>query len=98
MKVSQIGRYYAAAELTKISATSAGLTLQAPFETSGFTLRIAKPATGNPVVRVATGESQALDEVRSTADLDSGKWLNEKGSHVLCFDLPKGTTTITWTV
>jgi hypothetical protein len=97
MKVSQIGRYYAAAELTKITATPDGLSLQAPFGTSGFTLRIAKPATGKPVVRAATGKSQTLDEIRSTTNLDSGKWLNEKGSQVLCFDLPKGTTKITWT-
>ncbi len=97
MKVSQIGRYYAAAELTQITATPDGLTLKAPFGTSGFTLRIAKPGVGKPIVRAATGESQTLDEVRSVTDVDSGKWLKEKASQVLCFDLPKGTTKISWT-
>jgi len=32
----------------------------------------------------------------SIADIDSGKWLNEESSQVLCFDLPKGSTTISW--
>ena len=96
MKVSQIGRYYAAAELTKITATPDRISLNAPFGTSGFTLRIAKPATGRPIIRTASGESQTLDELGSIADIDSGKWLNEESSQVLCFDLPKGSTTISW--
>ena len=96
MKVSQIGRYYAAAELTKITVTAEGLKLKAPFGTSGFTLKIAKPAAGRLVIRAASGESQELDKVRSATELDSGKWLNEQTSQILCFDLPKGTTNISW--
>ena len=96
MKVSQIARYYAAAELTEITTTPDGFALTAPFGTSGFTLKIVKPATGKPVLRTASGDSQTLDEVRTATDLDSGKWLCEDSSQILCFDLPKGSTTIAW--
>ena len=96
MKVSEIGRYYAARELTSITMIPDGLKLVAPFGTPRFTLRFTDRPAGNPVLTGSDGTSQVLAEVRSSADLDSGKWLSKDGSQVLCFDLPKGVTSIHW--
>ncbi len=48
MKISEIGRYWAAKELTKITVTADGLALQAPFACRDFT--VAYPSPLKPVV------------------------------------------------
>ncbi|MBI1312790.1 hypothetical protein GC176_15980 [bacterium] len=94
LKMSEIARYYAAAELTKIERRDSSLMLRAPFATQRFTLRIPGKVSVAPVV--AAGETIRLKEVRSAAALDSGNWLREDGSFVVCFDLPKGESTVSW--
>ena len=44
MKISEIGRYWTAKELTKITFAADQVTLQAPFACRNFTLRLAKTA------------------------------------------------------
>lgn len=94
MKLSEIGRYYAAAELTKIERRALSLNLQALFGTPRFTVRIPGRATSAAVV--SAGETARLTEVRSAADLDSGCWFREDDSFVVCFDLPKGQSIVSW--
>ncbi len=96
MKVSEIARYYTARELTRFTATSDGFKLDAPFGTPGFTLRIARSGIGKPFVTTQNVQTRALTEVFSETDLNAGQWLNGKDSQVLCFDLPKGLTSISW--
>ena len=98
MKVSEIARYYTAQELTKVTVAPGSVTLQAPFGTPGFTLRIASRGVRQPVVSGTNGKMLPLIEIQFGRDLESGKWLNEKSSQILCFDLPQGETTITWPV
>jgi hypothetical protein len=94
LKMSEIGRYYAAAELTRIERHESTLTLRAPFDTRRFTLRIPGKASAASVV--SAEESVRLTEVPSAAALDSGHWLREDDSFVVCFDLPKGETSVSW--
>jgi hypothetical protein len=96
MKISEIARYYTARELTKVTVTPSGLQLDAPFGTPAFTLRFAGSRTGRPVITSGNGPSKPLNEVRSATDLNSGVWVNERQSQTLCFDLPKGSTKVTW--
>lgn len=96
MKVSQIGRYYAARDLATISRTSTGLSITAPFGTPEFTVRASKRRRGQPVITGPAGVRLRLQRCRSAAGLTTGQWLEESDSQVLCFDLSKGVSRITW--
>jgi len=96
MKVSEIGRYYTARELTRISTTDRTLRFDAPFDTTRFTVRMNGRTTTTPQLTSfnadGTTEKLPLTSVTSPALLDSGCWIAEENSFVVCFDLPKGRT------
>ncbi len=93
MKVSEIGRYWAAKELTKIELREDGLELSAPFACRDFTLRIDRPASAK-VLFESNGKSTPLNNVASRRRLEAGTyWLKEDEVYV-CFDLPKGRSTL----
>src|SRR5207302_2623339 len=54
MKNSEIARYWAARTLTGIERSGGTVTLTAPFDCSGFTLRIEK--TGNGAPQITAGD------------------------------------------
>jgi hypothetical protein len=89
MKLSEIARYWAAKELTRIERQANTLTLDAPFASPRFTL--SAPARGDVVPKLlAAGKPQPLKEVPRRLDLARGTWTREEGRVVVCFDLPKG--------
>jgi hypothetical protein len=93
MKVSEIARYAAARELTRVERAGEGWTLAAPFACPAFTARL--PWKGNaPPVLSRDGTRLPLAEAAATRDLAPGTWLREKDSVVLCVDLAKGKTDI----
>lgn len=92
MKPSEIGRYQVAKELTAIRRNDDGFVLDAPFACPSFTVRLPKK-TGAPRVEAATGPL-SLEEVRARRDLAPAKWLKEGDSAIVCFDLPKGRSTL----
>jgi len=94
MKLSEIGRYWAAKELTKIERDVGTITLRAPFGSPRFTLRVA-PALDLPPKLVLAGEPATLRKVTRPADLQPGTWLQRTKDVVVCFDLPKGTSSLT---
>src|SRR4030095_7530223 len=65
MKLSEIARYWAARELTRIEATPSGLQLHAPFAAPVFTVRFRAGSTAVP--RIPGVE---LREVRTSQALD----------------------------
>src|SRR5207248_4867199 len=77
MKSSELARYQAARELTKIEKTKTTLSLTAPFAAPAFTLRFAAPA-GAPKQLTQGGKSVPLKETRSLRDLVAGNWFREK--------------------
>jgi hypothetical protein len=89
MKLSELARYWAARELTRIRRTDRGLTLQAPFATPAFTLRLAAPADAVPQLWEGT-RLIPLREVTRVSQLGAGTWRREGGNVVACFDLAKG--------
>lgn len=100
MKVSEIGRYWAAKQLTKISGSEAGLTLKAPFACRQFTLRLPKRTVNQLVLssRSRRGESQQV-ELQKTANiknLEAGKYTIDAGDTLVCFDLPRGESALAW--
>lgn len=93
MKVSEIGRYWAAKELTKLSFEGDVIRLQAPLACRQFTLAVA----GQPHSKVTVegpAKSTQLRSVSTIPSLDSGHFVNDTESTLLCFDLEKGATTV----
>jgi hypothetical protein len=85
MKLSEIARYWAAKELTRIEVTEAGVRLRAPFACPDFTIRV-------KTRRVPAG----MREARTMAQMEKGAFLRE-GAHVtICRDLTKGESSIGW--
>jgi hypothetical protein len=93
MKLSEMARYGAARELTRMERTGHRITLNAPFAAPDFTLRIPtiRPAVPRQVVPHPTTQFR---EVSTMADLTSGTWLQEPQGLVLCLDLPQGKLAI----
>lgn len=92
MKVSEIGRYWAAKELTEIIGSGSRWMLTAPFAAEKFTVQIDR--VRGPVTIHHDQDRTTLDEVTDPATLESGKWIVSGQGVVACFDLPRGTSTI----
>lgn len=96
MKLSEIARYWAAKELTKIEAVEGGgYALRAPFAAQGFTLEIntRQPLAAPPRFETPTGV-QPLREVSGRLKLESGTWCRERDMLLLCVDLPRGVSRV----
>ncbi|MHC4521016.1 MAG: hypothetical protein ACYTAS_20680, partial [Planctomycetota bacterium] len=93
MKLSEIARYWAARELTRIQRQGKSIALQAPFATSRFTLRLKGRAARPPVVRTGAATVR-LEKVTRRLQLKSGTWCEDNGNVIVCFKLPKGQSTV----
>ncbi len=92
MKVSEIGRYWAAKELTEISRVGNRLTLTAPFAAERFTLQV---DGGSGPVSIEQGNDRTmLREATHRSTLDAGTWIANERKLVACFDLSKGTSEV----
>jgi hypothetical protein len=91
MKLSEIARYWAAKELTRIEMAGGNVSLRGPFACPDFTLELTIPAAHVPVV-TADGESLALDEVSEPLQLRAGRFSRKEGKVLACFNLPKRRT------
>jgi len=81
MKLSEIARYWAAKELTRIERDERGVSFTAPFASPAFTVHVAGAAA-----------APAMKEVADARHLASGTWTRAKGGVVVCFDLPRGAS------
>jgi hypothetical protein len=88
-KSSEMARYEAARQLTKIARAENKLTLSAPIPCPDYTLKVAKAAAAPPTVAGA-----ALTEVREALELKAGTFVRDKDAVTVCFDLAKGDTTL----
>ncbi len=100
MKLSEIARYWAARELTRIERTAPDqLALYAPFACPQFTVEIKlddppRSARVNRIDLRAEGKTTRLAEVAGRRQLKSGTMYRDGGTLVVCFDLPKGSSQI----
>jgi hypothetical protein len=96
MKSSELARYWAARELTRIERRDNGAKFTAPFACPQFTVRLRTTAVSTP--HLLSGDKSValpLREVRAARDLESGTYLREADALVACFDLPQGTASLT---
>jgi len=98
MKLSEIARYWAARELTRIDRDPSGdsVTFHAPFACPGFTVSVAARPDAVPEV-VAEGRLISLQEVAGPLRLERGAWVRREGEITVCFDLPKGVSRLNLT-
>lgn len=89
MKLSEIARYWAARELTRIEKQGDKIVFQAPFATPRFTLDVPTASAG-AVETLAGGGPQPLKQVKTPLELVSGTWHRRDGGATVCFDLPRG--------
>ncbi len=93
MKLSELSRYWAAKELTKVTRRQGTLAFDAPFACSEFTIQFAAKGNGAPQHR--SGESiSPLREVGRPLLLAPGTWCREGEVVTACFALPRGTSSL----
>ena len=89
MKLSEIGRYWAARELTRLNRIGKQMTFDAPFAVDNFTFRIAN----------ANGPAHLdlnLNEVTEMSALAAGTWYQAEQDQIVCINLPRGRTLLQW--
>jgi len=93
MKLSEIARYWAARELTQIDKQNSRVTFTAPFATSRFTVRVKTNLPSVPKLTI-NGNYVQLRRVNRLLQLKSWTWHGEDQNLTICFDLPKGKSTL----
>jgi hypothetical protein len=93
MKNSEIARYWAAKELTRISKQGRRITFNAPFATTRFTVRTKASPAAAPRLTVGADRAE-LRRVTAPLQLKSRTWHADGPEITLCFDLPKGRSTL----
>ncbi len=91
LKLSDIARYWAAKELTRIDRQGNRLSLQAPFATTRFTIDV---KTTPAVTFMAQGQARILPSVKAPLQLVSGTWCHHSQGIMACFDLPRGQSVL----
>jgi hypothetical protein len=95
MKLSEIARYWAARELTKIErlAENQAISLRAPFACPEFTLDFASTGLG-ALEQVVEGRRQPLLEIQKLSQLKAGTYLRTDDRLKVCVNLPRGDSRI----
>jgi len=93
LKNSEIARYWAARELTKIEKQGGRITFNAPFATTRFTVR-SRTSSRRPPKLIANRQRVQLRHVNRPLQLQSQTWHKDGRNVTVCFDLPKGKSTL----
>ncbi len=94
MKLSEVARYWAAKELTRIARAANRISFRAPFACPGFTVRCSAPPAAQPRVIVGNQPPISYPQVQRLLDLKSGAWHRDGQTLTLCLDLPKGASAV----
>lgn len=91
MKLSDVARYWAAKELTRIERRGEQIVFHAPFPCADFTVRFDAPKLSQVRLKAQT-ETTPLKEVSALLSLQAGTWCREDNQVVACVPLPRGTS------
>ena len=92
MKLSEVARYWAARELTRIERTGERIELRAPYATANFTVQLSTRSNAAPKLATAGQPPAPMAEVKRLLDLKPGLWHSTGETLTACFDLPKGVS------
>lgn len=95
MKLTEIGRYWTAKEMTQISQDGNSIALVAPFACESFTLRLANQNVSQ-LHFSSDANSQTLQSVSTFASINKNQFFQDGADCVVCFDLPKGKSQLRW--
>lgn len=93
MKLSELSRYWAAKELTRIERTESAINFNAPFACPEFTVSVSGPVRTAPRLR-SSNEVKELENVSGPGQLRANTWCAEAGKVQCCFDLRKGASAL----
>ena len=93
MKNSEIARYWAAKELTRVEYEPGRITLTAPFACEDYTLQVASRSDAAPTF-TCEGEETRLNEVSTRLNLTGGTFHRDGEQTSICFSLAKGETVV----
>ena len=91
MKNSEVARYWAAKELTRIERAANVVKLHAPFACPDFTLKISARTSKPPILRIAA-DAKPLTEVTAPLKLAPGTWCRDGDATLVCVALAKGAS------
>lgn len=91
MKLSEVARYWAAKELTRIERRAGEISFRAPFACSEFTIRWPAQVAQPPTLRSGDVSAQ-LQEVAGPRKLVPGTWCRDGEAVIACFALPRGVS------
>ena len=89
MKLSEIARYWAVKETTKIEILKNSIKLNSPFDCKNFTLK-----TNAVIKKPVLNNSKSLKKVNNKNELTENSFYSEKDGTLLCFNLKKGDSFI----
>ena len=93
MKLSEVARYWAAKELTRIERKGHTITFRAPFACQDLTVRFETATAGAPRLLV-NGVGMELKEVKDLLKLAPNTWYHAGATLTACFAMPKGVSTL----
>ena len=91
MKLSDVARYWAAKELTRVDRAGDRLLFQAPFECTDFTVRFEARGQLRPQLQNQSGTTP-LTAVPACLQLRSGTFCRDGQMLTACFALPRGAS------
>ncbi len=94
MKLSEVARYWAARELTRIERAGSRVEFRAPFACQAFTARLSAPANAQPRIIRGTQPPISYSQVQRLLDLRPNTWHRDGETLSICFDLSKGLNAI----
>lgn len=89
MKLSEIARYWAAKELTRIERRRDAISFDAPFMSPRFTIRVDQQNIGL-LTQQHGQELLPLRQLDASSPLSEGTWVRKADHCVACFALPRG--------
>lgn len=90
MKLSEVSRYWAARELTRIAHAGDHINFQAPFACPSFTVEFDARGKESPRLGISPQSATPLREVARPLDLVPGTWHRKPQRSIACIDLPRG--------
>jgi hypothetical protein len=94
MKLSEVARYWAARELTRIEFFGSRIQFTAPFSCPAFTVQFSAPPNAVPRCAAAGHAGAPLAAVNQLLALKNNTWHRADQTVTACFDLPKGSSTL----
>jgi hypothetical protein len=92
MKLSEIARYWAVKETASWQPGEGGWKFESPFSTDNFTMLV-PGVDGHPVLTFGNVRNE-LVEVSDSRSLGVNNYSRVPGGVILCFDLPRGPSTL----